>query len=188
MPWQSELPNNHPLYVKWLEKTKKLSKSLRSIFPKWQIHLLSEEKNDLTLEQMTLLNVDNPLSWQRNIIHLDDQTPLIIGRALVPEVTFKRYQKELINLKTGSIGEKLLFIDPKIKRSDFLFTVLKKDDLELSQLSKWLLADSFSSIYARSSIFYLEGIYPLMVNEYFLPIFFDKLQVMTKARSDVETD
>ncbi|MCF6775638.1 chorismate lyase [Thiotrichales bacterium 19X7-9] len=176
MSWQFQLPSDNPLYIKWLKKTQKLSASLRDVFENWHIRLLFQEKASLNVSDQYLLNVTSTESWQRMIVHLDDQTPLIIGRVVVPEVTFERYQDQLLNLKKRSIGDQLLFIDPKIKRSPFLFNEFSIQELQFSQLPDWLFEQEDTNVFARSSIFHLNAEYPLMIEEYFLASFFESLK------------
>ncbi|MCF6807531.1 chorismate lyase [Thiotrichales bacterium 19S9-12] len=175
MLWQSSLPIKDPLYVKWLQQTQKLSPRLRELMPQWNIQLLSH--NDMHLDdfEKKRLNSNSEKGWQRVISHMNNQKALIIGRVVVPEVTFRAYEIELTNLKSRSIGEQLLFIDPNVTRSDFLFRVCKFDELETLELPNNLMSDHSEIIIARNSVFYLNNIYALMIEEYFLPYFFKQI-------------
>ncbi|MCF6764542.1 chorismate lyase [Thiotrichales bacterium 19S3-7] len=179
MSWRFQLPSDNPLYVTWLKETQKLSASLRDIFVNWRIQLLFQEHAFLSKSEADILAVTSDYSWQRMIVHLDDEVPLIIGRVVVPEVTFNRYQSELLDLKRKSIGDQLLFIDPKIQRSEFLFKKLSLKELHLKPLPRQLFDQEDDTLYARNSIFHLNGEYPLMVEEYFLASFFESLKART---------
>lgn len=177
MPWQSQLPTDELIYKTWLRDTKKLSESLRKQFDKWHIQLLSCGDYLLQANEKALLNSTSNHGWQRTILHLDDQLPLIVGRVIVPEITLNCYKKELINLKNGSIGDQLLFIGPGIKRSEFLYNQLSISDLKFKELLKKPFFKNDQTIFARSSIFYLDSIYPLVIEEYFLDVFFELVKV-----------
>lgn len=181
MHWQLHLESNNPTVIKWLKETQKLSEALRSVLANWQISLLSQKNKPINAIHQNLLKTDEKNAWVRTIAHYNDQTPLILGRVVIAKHVFDIYEDQLLSLKSRSIGDKLLFCDPHLKRSDFLYAQFNTQDDYLNDYPRELLKPTdikkeSQNIIARSSVFKLKGVDSVLVEEFFLDNFFELIK------------
>jgi len=150
----------------WLSQIERLTQTLSETFNQWSLDLLYHGKVMPTSDEKKLLNCEGDC-FGRVILHKNAMKPLVLGRVIVPQKTYEKFSVELDAIGASSIGEKFLFGQKNISRSPFKYALLSVTN---ERILKWLPEDDLSLkfAYARTSIFTLEGKYPLMVSEFFL--------------------
>jgi|APSaa5957512535_1039671.scaffolds.fasta_scaffold50188_2 chorismate lyase len=156
---------SEPMAV-WLSKTNKLTQSLDHIVKHWNLDLLHHEALIPTLDEKILLGCADDC-FGRVILHKDDEKPLVLGRVIIPQETYDRFSVELNAIGASSIGEKFLFRKKHVLRSPFKYALLS---VRSGRISEWVSEGSLALdfVYARTSVFTLEGKYSLLVSEFFL--------------------
>lgn len=89
-----------------------LSAQLRKYCAQLSVAVLRQELTTLTAHEQQILKVNEPNSFLREVHILGDGIPLIHGRTVISNATYKKYQQELDNLGNKFIGEDFLYKFP----------------------------------------------------------------------------
>lgn len=132
----------------------------------WQSSLLPLERNLLHLDSQDL-------AWVRSSCHRDTGKLLVYARVTIPKPTFKAHEQDFLNLKHLPIGDTLLFNNPQVERSPFVYCLDEEQTYQRVAGLELLECD-----WIRSSIFTWAK-QPLLLTEFFsahLPLHPDVLQ------------
>lgn len=151
-----------PLSLTWL-CTPHLTSQLKQVCQEYQFNVLSEswQSSLLPFEQALLGIATAEMCWIRASCHREAGRPVIFARVIVPHPTFQAYETEFLNLKGNPIGDTLLFRNPQVKRSAFIYGLNKNRSIELV----WD-AEPFECLWMRASVFHW-GEHPLLISEFF---------------------
>jgi chorismate-pyruvate lyase len=153
----------------WVKDVFKLTKNLKNIFPDWNLELLHHGVMFIDETEKKLLGENNGFNdvKGRVVLHKNKNTPLVLGRVIVPNSTHQEISDDFNELGSLSIGDNLLFRDKTTVRSAFSYALVSKYN---PIISEWIDVNLISEevILARASIFLIKGSYPLLVSEFFL--------------------
>lgn len=155
----------------WLTMPQKLGVSLKKIRPGWYLHLCFSGYQSIACKDQMLLDNQHKtdLAYQRIVIHYDGDSPLVLGKAILPLTTYRQYQPIIDDIGQKSLGDVFLFKHQSIKRYPFFYTVTTPEEPGLYPwLDKTHLNGVKQVIYGRSSKFVIDHDYPLLINEFFL--------------------
>ncbi len=167
--WQSStkvLPKSQELQS-WLIEPGSLTQRLRSISLNFKVHVLNENWQSSSKDEMKLLQ-DSELeqAWVRETILCDGNKTLIFARSIFPKATLAGRGEILKTLGNRSLGD-FLFTDPDWHRDPFEINYLQPQDFFCSHLAT-IISYPKQPFWARCSRFYFFG-QPLLITEAFLP-------------------
>jgi len=149
----------------WLFETSSLTARLKQNSQYFEVKVLSEIVQDLTLEQADLLKVDKQSALFREVVLYCDNKPQVYAQSWIP-----LDKQQLLNHNLGSLGEKPLgeqiFKDPSIKR-DIIEIAKFSAEHPIANVAKMLDLDELNS-WGRRSVLSLAS-QKLLVCEIFLP-------------------
>jgi chorismate--pyruvate lyase len=149
----------------WLFETSSLTARLKQNSQYFEVKVLSEIVQDLTLEQADLLKVDVQSALFREVVLYCDNKPQVYAQSWIP-----LDKQQLLNHNLGSLGEKPLgeqiFKDPSIKR-DIIEIAKFSAEHPIANVAKMLDLDELNS-WGRRSVLSLAS-QKLLVCEIFLP-------------------
>lgn len=143
----AEIPDDH---IALMVDAGALSARLRLGCQKVSVQVNSQELSPAFADEQKLLSIDEDNTLIRKVHIMGDQKPLVHGRVVVPNATYKKFQNDFDQLGNKLLGETLLYDRPGVTRSEFQY------------------AKVADNIWARRSLFTLED-YNLLVTEVFLP-------------------
>ncbi len=143
----ADIPRDH---IALISDAGALSARLRVGYRELAVQLQSQRLSTAFADEKNILAIDENNSLIRKVHIVGDQKPLVHGRVVVPNATYRKFQIELDLLGTKFIGETLLYDRPGVSRSAFQYAKVAE------------------GLWARRSLFTIEG-YNLLITEVFLP-------------------
>lgn len=170
--WHHKLSSDTPPKFKnWLEKPYVISKAMKLLCNDLTVKVISQKEEYITKQEQSFLNLLNNHSFVRKISLNGNNYPWEYARVVVPNKTYHEYIECFKNLGGKLIGENLLYNNPNTTRGNFEFCCMDKSNYVFKEIVKHL--NNFNNkaklIWGRRSIFYIDGEYPLLISEYFLP-------------------
>lgn len=149
----------------WLFETSSLTARLKLNSEFFEVRVLSEVIQDLTLEQADILNVNIQSALFREVVLYCDNKPQVYAQSWIPLDTQKLPSHNLGALGTKPLGEQI-FKDPSIKRD--IIEIAKFDSSHpVANVAKMLELDELNN-WGRRSVLSLAS-QKLLVCEIFLP-------------------
>lgn len=167
----SELdPPPPPELHRWLEYRESLTELGRARCPDINVKLLQQGWSAANEREITLLNTSaNQVFYTREIFMQCGNKPWWYARTVLPEKTYKVREKAFNELGTNALGT-LLYDDPSMQRSPFVFEKLLFDDPLIQRIDAFQPALATAPLYARLSVIHLSD-QPLLLQEVFLTPF-----------------
>lgn len=160
----------------WLENSKNLGAALRKVCIKLSLQILDEKFDISMINEEKPIHIDQledkeKTCFIRQIYLIGDDIPLTYGRVVVPKNVYLQYLDAFTSLGNKLIGETLLYNNARTTRTPFEFATLTKKDmlytLAIAQLSHHFA--QLDTLWARRSVFYIDGIHPLLISEVVFP-------------------
>lgn len=161
-----------PPLRQWLTDPLSLTERMQRACPgRFGICLLGQRWGCPLLDEALALGLGlRQVALIREVVLQCGETPWVFARSVVPAKTVRITQHRLTRLGTQSLGA-ILFSSPRLSRSGVQFAELRSPH-ELYQLGRDASGRSFHAVWARRSVFLLQG-QPLLVSEVFLPTLLD---------------
>jgi len=160
-------------FLDWLTKPYIISKAMKQVCTNLAVKIISQELDIILPSETNLLNYDNDKAFIRKVFLTGDNFPWEYARVVVPKTTYLQYKTTFTELGGKLIGENLLYNNPKTTRDKFEYTSLNNNSFILNEINRYLANLNFdinvSEIYGRRSIFHIDGAFPLLISEFFLP-------------------
>jgi len=169
----TDLPLSPPEKItQWLMEKNNIGAMLRKVSTEMALRVLKEAFHSIFPDEHTILNGSSDC-FIREIFLEAEELPLTFGRVVVPETVYLNYFKEFHLLGNKLIGETLLYNNPKTQRGPFEYQVIDNRHPLFNRVMQFLpLTFSLPSfLWARRSVFHMNGTDPLLITE----IFFDSI-------------
>lgn len=175
MKWSTQLIQQSPppsaALMKWLTKPQRLSLALKKSCSAVSLQVLSE-RFDLFpyLDETPIfkhISCEATEYYVREVFLLCDLKPVVFAKTIMPLDTYQYYKTRLKNLGNQFIGESLLYCTPNVIRQPFEFSKLNEMHPLIKQLSSWIPKTADQELWARRSLFYINGL-PMLITEVFL--------------------
>jgi chorismate-pyruvate lyase len=157
-----DLPSN---LAYWLTQAKRLGKELSVYFHDIKIKKIVHLHTSIEEPEQKLLNTSKKEAFVRLISHHQNHRNIVLGRAIIPYPTYRRYQFIFDSLNNSSIGENFLFQKDNMTRSGFYLR--QYSTKEVSTIFQDAIV-SLSFVWARASIFCIDIKYQMLIEEFFL--------------------
>lgn len=172
-PWfdaRDQLPENLTDYWwDWLSKPYKLSEAFKRVARVLCVNVIGQQFETILPDEALYLNLEvNEKSFLRQVYISGDGQRFEYARVIIPVKTYEKYFKQLENLGSNLIGEKVLYDFPGMKRSKFEYAALNVQDPRFEVALCSFEGERPDALWARRSVFWLDGL-PLSVMEVFLP-------------------
>lgn len=161
--------------IPWLEKPKNIGAALRKVCQELKLQILDQSFDQPTLDEEHLLNSNGHYAEEqscfiRQIYLIGDDMPFTYGRVVVPKHTYLQCIAAFNALGNKLIGETLLYNNPKTTRSSFEYAAISRAQALYGFATKQLPNTSSkpATLWARRSIFHIEGIHPVLISEVLL--------------------
>lgn len=163
-------------FINWLTKPYILSKSMKLLCNNLTVTVIQQQKDYILRSEREILKINNsktPDTYVRKVYISGDNIPWEYARVVVPTTTYTTYKETFESLGGKLIGETLLYNNPRTTRSNFEYTKLTAENYVYQELAQYI-PESLNNlhndtIYGRRSIFYIDGTFPLLISEFFLP-------------------
>lgn len=153
----------------WLSRPYKLSEAFRRVATALSVDVISQQFDSILTDEALYLDLQaDEKPFLRQVYILGDGNRFEYARVIIPPETYEKHFKQLENLNSNLIGEKVLYSHPGMKRSAFEYTALTAQDSRFEIASAGFTGGKPDVLWARRSIFWLDGL-PLSVMEVFLP-------------------
>lgn len=155
-----------PLVVRsWLSETGSLTARLSSVFGPVRVVVLYEGRGRLlSSERARLVRFSSGPVWVREVLLESAGMPLLGARTVAPVATLEGVGAGFGRLGNRPLGE-LLFTHPAVVRGETQWTHLPP--------KHWRPNETACPRWGRRTLYEVGG-RPLLVNEFFLPIVFDR--------------
>lgn len=152
--------------INWMIKPNNMGDALRKVCRQLTVNILDQNFRDLLPDETFLINSSDNKAYIRSIFLQGDTIPFCYGRVVVPPTIYADYQSDFNNLGTKLIGETLLYNNPKTIRSAFEFGYISNQHPIHAYINQFHAATA--PLWARRSIFHLNGLEPILISEVFL--------------------
>lgn len=149
---EAHIPDDHMALI---SDAGALSARLRRGCKQISVRVDSQGLSSAFGDEQKILAINENNTLIRKVHILGDQKPLVHGRVVVPNLTYRKFQVEFDQLGNKLLGETLLYDRPEVTRSPFQYAKVAEN------------------LWARRSLFVMEG-YNLLVTEVFLPTLMDR--------------
>lgn len=149
---EAHIPDNH---MALMSDAGALSARLRLGCKEVSVQVDSQGLSSAFADEQKLLAINEKNTLIRKVHIMGDKKPLVHGRVVVPNLTYRKFQVEFDQLGNKLLGETLLYDRPEVTRSPFQYAKVS------------------DNLWARRSLFIIEG-YNLLVTEVFLPNLMEK--------------
>jgi len=180
--WVNDISTLNPLppakFRQWMQKPNNLANELRKVCNTLSVKLLSQHFDYALEDEYAALTIeknfldDSKICYIRKIFLEGDGCPFTYGRVVVPKTVYLHYQQKFDGLGTRLIGETLLYNDPTTRRSAFEYQRLENNHILFKEIFSYSSIITplplVSSLWARRSVFHMEGKHPLLITEVFL--------------------
>ena len=163
---------NSGLYRPWLLEQESLTKRLKAHTKNFAVQPLLQNRLRLTVYETYLLGlVSHQHHLHREVMLMDGNIPLVFAHSVLPEKSLHGDWQSLGRLGNQPLGA-ALFSNPRIVRTPLQFRKIGKSHSLYRQATKYL-PQLPAALWARRSIFKLNGERAIMVTEVFLPSVLD---------------
>lgn len=165
-------PKPHHSLIPWLQVPDNLGNALRKICDQLTVKIISEQRENFLADELSILNDSS--GYVRTILLQGDDQPFCYCRTAVSQQVYEKYAEEFRTLGMKLIGETMLYNNSKTTRSSFAFCKINLKH-ELYDLINQAAPHQSKAIYARRSIFLMNGIDIILITEIFLNDFYNKI-------------
>ena len=150
-------------YIPWLEKPYRLADALRRVCHELCVQVLYQGDGPLAEEERDYLRlpITEHRCYVRKVLLTGDNVPFCFAYIIIPYVTYHQYEPAFLNLGQRLFGDTLLYANSKTTRSVFQYGLIPAEGIDYDPDLKGCLP-------ARRSIFYMDGIFPVLITESFL--------------------
>ena len=167
MRWQLRLSESQGRYRPWLLDRGSLTRRIQERCPGFSVrHVHQRHGKAMPSERSTVSLNAHSRALLRNVFLYCGETPLVFAHSVLPAASLHGTWHALGRLGTKPLGA-ALFSNPKVRRTPLRFRKLNSRD-PLYRLACEVLTNPPASLWARRSVFYLQG-KPILVTEVFLP-------------------
>ena len=165
-------PVNSGAYRPWLLEQGSLTKRLKASTKKFAVQPLLQDRYKPLVDEAYLLRlVQHQNDLHREVMLMDGKTPLVFAHSVLPEKSLHGDWQGLGRLGNQPLGA-ALFSNPRIMRTPLQFRKIGQYHALYRQAQKYL-PQLPTVLWARRSIFKLNGGRAIMVTEVFLPSVLD---------------
>ncbi|HMM46350.1 MAG TPA: chorismate lyase [Thiobacillaceae bacterium] len=162
----------HPLLLprslrSWLTDQGSLTRRLKSHCASFRVDPLATGHARPNADEYALLDLaPGQRAYVRDVALLCGGVPVVFAHSVLPLAGLRGGWNGITRLGSRSLGE-TLFSDHRIERRPLAYRKVGHDH-PLHRAAVWRLAANFRGLWARRSVFCLNG-HPLLVTEVFLP-------------------
>ncbi|MEZ5575951.1 MAG: chorismate lyase [Candidatus Competibacteraceae bacterium] len=163
-------PRDMPIGLSvWLLDAGSLTQRLRHIcMGRFGVRVLSQRWTRPGRDEAGALRLRlDAWAWTREVQLLCDEQPWVFARTLIPARTLRGQGRRLTRLGSRPLGQ-VLFADPKVRRGPVEIARIVAGQ-RMHQRAFAGFAEPPGAIWGRRSTFWIDGRYPLLVCEIFLP-------------------
>ncbi|PHQ82526.1 MAG: hypothetical protein COB66_00035 [Coxiella sp. (in: Bacteria)] len=160
-------------YLDWLVKPYNLSTALKRVCTQLSVRILYQGRDVYCDDECQVLQDDASAQhcYVRQVILQGDDRPFCFARIVAPWSVYQQYQQQFDTLDGNLLGNTLLYSNSNTTRSPFEYQCIDKSHAYYACLDSNLSEPlpQGESLAARRSIFHMDGDYPLLVSEVFMP-------------------
>jgi len=165
-------PVSSGAYRPWLLEQGSLTRRLQAASKRFAVQALMQRRLKPAHDEAYLLGlVPHQQDLLREVMLMDEKTPLVFAHSVLPEKSLRGGWQGLGRLGNKPLGA-ALFANPGVVRAPLQFKKLGRQHSLYRQATKYL-PDLPSALWARRSIFQLSKARAIMVTEVFLPAVLD---------------
>jgi len=165
-------PINSDFYRSWLLEQGSLTKRLKAHTKQFGVQPILQARLKTGIDEAYLLTLDNHQHYLcREVMLMNGKIPLVFAHSVLPEKNLHGDWQGLGRLGNRPLGA-ALFSNPRIVRTPLQFRKIGKSHSLYRQASKYL-SQLPTALWARRSIFKLNGGRAILVTEVFLPSVLD---------------
>lgn len=151
----------------WLSKSNHLTATLQATGVTFSLSILSQSVSQPYPDEIQALDAEYQSALIRKVFLKGNEEPMIFARVVVPEPTYRHYQKDFDHLGDAPIGQTLLYNRDDVFRGPFEYQLLLPNSPLFQEVKAWLSHSIQPALWARRSVFRLrQG--ALLISEVFL--------------------
>ncbi len=169
-------------YLDWLTKPYKLGDALRQVCQQLTVNVLEQRFRPSYQDECLLIRAKEELNitecFVREVFLEGDSLPFVFARVVIPSYVYERYISDFSQLGERLIGETMLYSNHKTLRGAFEYAGIKKNHPLYQAITAYLpdTIEKMETYWARRSVFYLDGCYPILITEAFTSVIPDMAQ------------
>ena len=165
--WQNRLSESCPRYRPWLLDRGSLTRRIQARCAAFSVrHVRQQYGMAMPSERHMVALKHHSRALLRDVFLYCGETPVVFAHSVLPAASLGGSWQSLGRLGDRPLGA-ALFSNPNVHRTPLSFKKLNRRDA-LYRLACTVLPDKPASLWARRSVFYLQG-RPILVTEVFLP-------------------
>ena len=161
--------------LQWLTKPFTLSHALKKVYPDFKVSLIHQGLMEFSQEDTQLHRSE--YGFCRQVFLLGEDTPHVFGEVKVPIEQYNKNRGLLDALGDKPIGETMLYNMANITRGSFEYYNISASrlpfynipDEDIENMEEAIKNLFLSKLYARRSMFYLDGEIYMSISEVFFP-------------------
>lgn len=165
--WQQRLSESCARYRPWLLDRGSLTRRIQARCAAFSVrHVRQRHGMAMPSERRIVALKHHSRALLRDVFLYCGETPVVFAHSVLPAASLGGSWQNLGRLGNRPLGA-ALFSNPNVHRTPLRFKKLNRRDA-LYRLACAVLTDKPASLWARRSVFYLQG-RPILVTEVFLP-------------------
>jgi len=168
--WQNRLSESCARYRPWLLDRGSLTRRIQVRCAAFSVRHVQQQYGVAMPSERRMVALSRPSRHSRALLRdvflYCGETPLVFAHSVLPATSLHGAWQSLGQLGSKPLGA-ALFANPRVRRTPLRFKKLNRRDA-LYQRACTVLPNPPASLWARRSVFYLEG-RPILVTEVFLP-------------------
>ncbi|MHB0984940.1 MAG: chorismate--pyruvate lyase family protein [Sulfuricella sp.] len=165
--WPARLSESCARYRPWLLDQGSLTRRIQARCPNFSVRHVQQRHGIAMPSERRLVALNaHSRALLRDVFLYCNDTPLVFAHSVLPAASLHGTWQSLGRLGSKPLGA-MLFSNPRVRRTPLCFKKLNRRH-ELYRLACAALPNPPASLWARRSVFYLEG-KPILVTEVFLP-------------------
>jgi chorismate--pyruvate lyase len=166
-PWQAKITNVSFIQKEWLTSKESLTQRIKLRCRKFSVQKLMQGLSALNTDEAQFLNLPQKnLAHVREVYLYCENTPVIFARTVLNRNNLRGPWRYLTKIGSRPLGA-ALFANPRVRRDSLHFCKVNSHHPLYRDAIK-RIKNPPSSLWARRSAFFLNGI-PILVTEVFLP-------------------
>lgn len=172
--WQNRLSESCARYRPWLLDRGSLTRRIQTRCTAFSVrHVRQQYGVAMPSERHMVALKHHARALLRDVFLYCGETPLVFAHSVLPATSLHGTWQSLGRLGSKPLGA-ALFANPRVRRTPLHFKKLNRRDA-LYRRACTVLPNAPASLWARRSVFYLEGL-PILVTEVFLPDILELIQ------------
>ncbi|MHB1590496.1 MAG: chorismate--pyruvate lyase family protein [Sulfuricella sp.] len=165
--WPLRLVESQGRYRPWLLDRDSLTRRIQDRCAAFSVrHVRQRHGKAMPSERHMIPLGAHSRALLRDVFLYCGETPLVFAHSVLPAASLHGTWQALVRLGDRPLGA-ALFSNPQVRRTSLRFKKLNRRDA-LYRRASTILPNPPASLWARRSVFYLEG-RPILVTEVFLP-------------------